>query len=73
MFFILGTDLKVLLPNLTNFSWSYFEAEHGKGADDGIGAVCKRSADQIVAHKKDIIDMNTLVDVLRDNNGPNVV
>lgn len=35
---------------------SYFEAGHGKGAADGIGAVIKRTADSMVAHGHDIPD-----------------
>lgn len=35
-------------------TWNFFEASHGKGAADGIGAVLKRSADRLVREGTDI-------------------
>lgn len=37
-------------------SWDYFEAGHGKGPCDGVGAVAKRLADMAQRHGKDIQD-----------------
>lgn len=35
-------------------TWNFFEASHGKGAADGIGAAIKRQLDQNVAYGIDI-------------------
>ncbi len=37
-------------------SWNFFEAGHGKGAPDGIGASVKRLADKAVLHQHDVRD-----------------
>lgn len=36
-------------------SWQYFEAGHGKGPCDGVGAVAKRMADNAVKREKHVI------------------
>lgn len=36
-------------------SWQYFEAGHGKGPCDGVGAVAKRMADNAVKRHKHVI------------------
>ena len=54
MFHALATKLHDFYPNVINFTWNYHEAGHGKGAPDGIGATCKRTADRIVGAGNDI-------------------
>ncbi|CAI5695050.1 unnamed protein product [Oreochromis niloticus] len=49
-----------------NISWNFFEASHGKGAPDGIGATLKRSADTIVRHGGDIPNAEAMFHKLRD-------
>ena len=41
-------------------TWNFFEASHGKGAADGVGAVVKRTADRLVNQG---IDLPTPMDV----------
>lgn len=60
MFFILANKLKYFYKNYTFFSWNYSEAGHGKGAPDGFGAVCKRTADRIVALGEHLVDIKKL-------------
>ncbi|KAL3991641.1 mitochondrial fission process protein 1 [Sarotherodon galilaeus] len=49
-----------------NISWNFFEASHGKGAPDGIGATLKRSTDTIVRHGGDIPNAEAMFHKLRD-------
>lgn len=37
-------------------TWNFFEANHGKGAPDGVGGVLKRIADDLVSKGTDIPD-----------------
>lgn len=67
MFYILANKLKLLYPKMAKFTWNYLEAGHGKGAADGVGAVCKRTADRTVAQGKDVADFNTFFCVLKEN------
>lgn len=67
MFYFLVTHLKEFYPALTDFTWNYHEAGHGKGAPDGVGAVCKRSADRLVASGKDIACLSDLSDAIQKN------
>ncbi|CAG4947568.1 unnamed protein product [Parnassius apollo] len=46
--------------------WNYSEKGHGKGAPDGVGAVLKRTADQIVARGNDIPNIEILVRHLKE-------
>lgn len=48
-------------------TWSYFEAGHGKGPCDGIGAVAKRKADKKVGERKDVYSAADFVKHCRDN------
>lgn len=52
-----------------NFTWSYFEASHGKAmepqAADGVGGSIKRTLDFKVSHGSDIPDAQTAFDVLQ--------
>lgn len=67
MFFILACKIEEFHPNVMTFTWNYLEAGHGKGAPDGVGATCKRTADKIVARKADISNLYNFVDILREN------
>lgn len=55
-----------LAPNIISFTWNYLKAGHGKGAPDGIGAVCKRTADRMVSEGKDVGSLNELEFYLKD-------
>uniref|UniRef100_A0A8D8TC48 Uncharacterized protein n=1 Tax=Cacopsylla melanoneura TaxID=428564 RepID=A0A8D8TC48_9HEMI len=67
MFYFLGNILKEKYPHIKAFTWNYSEAGHGKGAPDGIGGVCKRTADRIVGEGKDISTPQMLMNVLLEN------
>ena len=49
---------------LSSVTWNFWEAGHGRGAPDGIGAVLKRTADTLVAQGTDLPDPRTLFDVM---------
>lgn len=55
---------KVYEYGFTRGTWSFFEAAHGKGAADGIGAVIKRTLDDKIAQGKDIPNAETAFDIL---------
>lgn len=67
MFAFLVCHLPKYFPHIKNITWNYHEAGHGKGAPDGVGGTCKRTADRIVAQGNDIGTFDSLVDVLRKN------
>lgn len=48
-------------------SWSFFEASHGKGAADGVGAAVKRTLDGFVSHGTDIPNANTAFKMLKES------
>lgn len=52
-------------PQLKSITWNYLEAGHGKGAPDGVGAVLKRTADQVVRFGSDVESLNTFLACLR--------
>ncbi|CAH2098094.1 unnamed protein product [Euphydryas editha] len=52
-------------PQLKSISWNYLEAGHGKGAPDGVGAVLKRTADQVVRFGSDIDSLEAFVACLK--------
>ncbi|KAI8420458.1 hypothetical protein MSG28_008946 [Choristoneura fumiferana] len=66
MFYILGCRIQDFYPLALKYSWNFHEAGHGKGAPDGVGATCKRSADQVIAQKGDITNLLDFVGVLRE-------
>lgn len=66
MFYVLACRLKEMLSRIQNFSWNYHEAGHGKGAPDGVGATCKRAADQVIAAGGDISNLNEFCKVVRE-------
>ncbi|GBP39350.1 hypothetical protein EVAR_24331_1 [Eumeta japonica] len=65
MFYFLVTHLIEFYPAITHFTWNYHEAGHGKGAPDGVGAVCKRSADRLVGSGNDISSLNDLSEAIQ--------
>lgn len=63
-FHIISTE-----PHQRGFSvvtWNFFEASHGKGAPDGVGAALKRTADMLVHQGKDIPDAQSFFQLLRE-------
>nr|CAI5859503.1 unnamed protein product [Callosobruchus analis] len=66
MFFLMAYFLTREL-GVTSLHWHYNESGHGKGAPDGVGAVVKRTADRLVAMGRDIPDLQSLVEALRDS------
>ena len=45
-------------------TWNYFEAAHGKGAPDGVGAAIKRNTDRLVNMGRDCTDADTMYELL---------
>nr|CAH7751031.1 unnamed protein product [Callosobruchus chinensis] len=66
MFSFITNQFMEHFPKVKRISWNYHEAGHGKGAPDGIGGVCKRTADRVVAQGKDIPNFESLVNVLKE-------
>nr|CAI5852853.1 unnamed protein product [Callosobruchus analis] len=66
MFSFITNQFMEHFPKVKSISWNYHEAGHGKGAPDGIGGVCKRTADRVVAQGKDISNFESLVNVLKE-------
>ncbi|KAI8423498.1 hypothetical protein MSG28_012611 [Choristoneura fumiferana] len=64
MFHIVYRHINDLFPGTTFFSWHYSEPGHGKGAPDGVGGTLKRTADKAVAEGRDIVNLNTLKEIL---------
>lgn len=54
-------------PQLKEITWNYSEAGHGKGAPDGIGAVIKRTADNLVTFGEDISTFSQFIDIVKQN------
>jgi len=52
-------------PQIRHFTRNYQEAGHGKGAADGIGGTCKRTADSMVAKGVDIPDIKVFITELQ--------
>ena len=46
-------------------TWNFFEAGHGKGAADGVGAALKRKADKLIAFGNDIKDAHQFYEMIR--------
>ena len=46
--------------------WHFTEKGHGKGAPDGIGGCIKRTADRLIGQRKDIPDINCLVEGIKE-------
>lgn len=58
--------------SFNSFSWSFFEAGHGKGPADGIGGYLKREADRKVATGTDITNAFEFYQVLRGSSKVNL-
>lgn len=65
MFYILASKLQQELLNVKKFTWNYSESGHGKGASDGIGATCKRTADAVVATGGDIDSLKSFLEAIQ--------
>lgn len=55
-----------LCPGLINWTWNYHEASHGKGAPDRGSAVCKRTANDVVACGGDVTDLTEFCGVIQN-------
>lgn len=66
MFFLIAVYLSKFFDAQV-IRWHYSEPGHGKGAPDGIGGCLKRTADNLVAHGKDLHNFSTLIRELQDN------
>ncbi|KAJ8870307.1 hypothetical protein PR048_029328 [Dryococelus australis] len=64
LFSFIANHFDTFFTNVKNITWNYQEAGHGRGAPDGVGDVCKRSADHFVTQGKDITSAKDLLDVL---------
>lgn len=67
MFYYLACQLTDAYPNISDFTWNYHEAGHGKGAPDGVGGTCKRIADKVVASGTDVTNINELAKALDEH------
>ena len=55
-----------MYPNIIKYTWNYHEACHGKGAPDGVGATCKRTAYQVITTGGDVTDLKEFVAIIRE-------
>lgn len=62
----MATKLSEEIPAIESFTWNYTESGHGKGAPDGIGATCKRTADFVVNSGTDINNIDQFVKVIQE-------
>ncbi|KAL7381234.1 hypothetical protein ABVT39_002539 [Epinephelus coioides] len=65
-FFLFSTELEK--RGIKAGTWNFFEASHGKGAPDGVGAALKRTADMLISHGQDIRDAHELFKALLETN-----
>ncbi|XP_054259871.1 uncharacterized protein LOC128984559 [Macrosteles quadrilineatus] len=65
--FVLAAKFIARELNVETLHWHFSEANHGKGAPDGVGGVLKRTADCVVARGKDIPSIDALIRVLEQN------
>lgn len=66
MFYII-TVLCKDFPQLKTITWNYSESGHGKGAPDGIGAVLKSTADNLVTFGQDVSTFDQFIDIVKQN------
>ncbi|CAH2014479.1 unnamed protein product, partial [Acanthoscelides obtectus] len=66
MFFTMATKLPQDIPGIEQFTWNYTESGHGKGAPDGVGATCKRTADFVVNAGGDINNIEQFVQCIQE-------
>lgn len=67
-FYLFSTYLPEIFKNIEKISYNFTEAGHGKSCADGVGAVIKKTADQAIAHGKDVEDLDSLVKILQERN-----
>lgn len=63
--YIMAIKIPKRLPHVQKFTWNYTESGHGKGAPDGIGATCKRTADAVVAAGGDVENLDKFVEAIK--------
>ncbi|KAJ8891861.1 hypothetical protein PR048_004416 [Dryococelus australis] len=56
-----------MFSNVQHFTWNHHETGYVKGAPDGIGGTCKRTADNLVSQGKYIPGVATSISVLKEN------
>lgn len=66
MFYVI-TQISQDFPQIKRISWNYSEAGHGKGAPDGVGAVMKRTADQMVRFGEDVGSFSQFCNAMNDH------
>lgn len=66
MFYVLGCKLQDMYPNIVQYSWNFHKAGHGKRAPDGVGAACKRTADQVIASEGDTTNLTEFASVIHE-------
>nr|CAI5826566.1 unnamed protein product [Callosobruchus analis] len=66
-FYILACQLYKIFPNIRQFTGNFHEAGHGKGEPDGVGAVCKRTADKSVLMGTDVCSLDLLGQIIEKN------
>lgn len=59
-FYLISQYFTNKFPVIKKLSWSFSEGGHGKGAADGIGAVIKRTLDDVVKFGGDIANFEAL-------------
>lgn len=64
-FFYIISQLFNDFAQITEITWNYTEAGHGKGAADGVGAVIKRTADFEVNHGTDITNFDKFMTIVQ--------
>lgn len=65
-FYLLTNLLSSICPNITQCTWNFTEAGHGKGPMDGVGGVLKRTADKYVARGRDVASVEDFVSLLQE-------
>lgn len=66
MFYVI-TQISQDFPQIKRISWNYSEAGHGKFAPDGVGAVMKRTADQMVRFGEDVGSFSQFCNAMNDH------
>lgn len=55
------------ISNADTIVWHFSEAGHGKGAPDGVGGCVKRTCDNIVANGRDVSNIDSFINCLKEN------
>ena len=67
MFYLISQHLPKCFPQIKKIFYNYSIAGHGKSQTDGIGSICKRTADDKVRYGVDIPDYETFLLTLQFN------